>query len=262
LIALLDYDVIFSDRILPPWDPNNNWTPSSFVFVAFKRNLIGLLSSPATGTYLNDLNQELYRFISGAHSELNIWSLTRKYFRTDHDAARAIAALFQDTSTQKLHLAYLETAGTDGNQHFGPNKELLSRVIDTINLVLDISEDNYRKLFYPKDLQRDLNRNIYHFYVPLYLAKALEAAGHTEASAFAAPLMLTLSYEFVTSATDYRYLVEDPATVMLAPKLKDIYGGYAGALLGIKSARLRPFPQVQAAFAEATRAGVTLLLAP
>ncbi len=260
LIAVLDYDVIFSDNILPPWNPNNTWTPSSFVFIAFKSNLIDLLSKSMTEVFLNDLNQELYRFITGNKRELNIWSVTKKYFRTDHDAARVMAALFQDTSTRKLHLAYLETAGTEGSEQFQSNKELLSRVIDTINLVLDMSEDNYRMLFYPRELQRDLNRNIYHFYVPLYLAKALAASGHAEDIAVAAPLMLTLSYEFLTSSQDYRYLFSDPVTVTLVSKVKDIYAGYAGTRLGIRGMGFIPFESVRTAFERSSREGVRLLL--
>jgi hypothetical protein len=262
LISALDYDVLFSDNILPPWNPNNTWTPSSFVFVAFKSNLIELLSNSRTEVFLDDLNQELYRFISGNKRELNIWSVTKKYFRTDHDAAQVMAALFQDTSSRKLHLAYLETAGTEGSEQFQSNKELLSRVIDTINLVLDMSEDNYRMLFYPRELQQDLNRNIYHFYVPLYLAKALAVSGHPADIAVAAPLMLTLSYEFLTSSQDYRYVFSDPETVTLVSKVKDIYAGYAGARLGIRGMGFIPFERVRSAFERSSREGVTLLLAP
>ncbi len=260
LIAVLDYDVIFSDNILPPWNPNNTWTPSSFVFVAFKTILIDLLSNSVTEVFLDDLNEELYRFISGTKRELNIWSVTKKYFQTDHDAARVMAALFQDTSSRKLHLAYLETAGTEGSEQFQSNKELLSRVIDTINLVLDLSEDNYRMLFYPRELQQDLNRNIYHFYVPLYLAKALAASGQPEDIAFAAPLMLTLSYEFVTASQDYRYLFSDPDSVTLVSKVKDIYAGYAGTKLGTRGMGFIPFENVRSAFERTSREGVTLLL--
>ncbi len=262
LIELLDYDVIFSDKILAPWNPNNTWTPSSFVFIAFKANLVDLLSNSLTETFLDDLNQELYRFISGNKRDLNIWSVTKKYFRTDHDAAKVMAALFQDTSSRKLHLAYLETAGTEGGAQFQSNKELLSRVIDTINLVLDMSEDNYRMLFYPRELQRDLNRNLYHFYVPLYLAKALAASGQPEDIALAAPLMLTLSYEFLTSSQDYRYLFSDPETVALVSKVKDIYAGYAGTKLGLRGFGFIPFETVRSAFERSSREGVTLLLGP
>ena len=44
MIQLLDYDVIFSDDKAAPPETKIKWTPRSFVFIAFKKNLIALLS--------------------------------------------------------------------------------------------------------------------------------------------------------------------------------------------------------------------------
>lgn len=266
MIAILDYDVIFSDDKTPPSPtsptaPDETWTPSSFVFVAFKQNLIALLSQPKTAVYLNDLNQQLYKYLTGEKSKLNVWDVTKTHYVSDYSSSMVIATLFQDTSTMKLHLAYLERARTTGNVSFQSNKELLSRVIDTINLILDASEEHYRELFYPEEIQKDLNRNIYHFYVPFYLAKALESAGSTKEDAYNASLMLNVAYEFVTQSKDYRYLFSDPETITTAHTIKDIYGGYCGSNMGVRGMNfMKNFESVRATFERSTADAVEMLI--
>jgi hypothetical protein len=258
MLVLMDYDVIFGEKL--KHHKTSEWTPKSFVFIAFKSNLISLLNLTKTTLYLNELNQDLYRYLSGEKTQMNIWASTKKYFETDAMTAMAMAAFYQDTSLMKLHLAYLDQSGEDGPVHFQSNKILLSRVIDTINLILDSSEDHYRQLFYPPDIQRSLNRNIYHFYVPLYLSLALTATNVNRLDAFRAALMLTLTYEFITSTEDYRYLFEDPEKITLESKLKDIFGGYCGSIIGIGRSDYKNFDDIRKAFAKSSAAGVNMLL--
>lgn len=260
MIEILDFDIILSDDKLPT-QPNGSWKPSSFVFVAFKSNLIRLLSSRFTTQYLYNLNQQLYSYLSGEKSRLNIWDLTKEQYKTDYFTALVMATLFQDTSLMKLHLAYLEQAGVTGNANFDANKELLSRVIDTINFILDNSEENYRELFYPHEIQANLNRNIYHFYVPLFLAKSLENEGVTKEYAYSASLMLTLSYEFITSAKDYRYLLTDPETLRGDLHIKDIFGGYCGANIGVRGMNFnKSYESIKESFSRSTKDAVQMLL--
>ncbi len=259
MIEVLDYDIIVS------YDKNKKvdetWNPRSFVFVAFKTNLITLLSNQKTAIYLNDLNQRLYAYLIGEKSQPNVWDITKLHYKTDYLTAMAMATLFQDTSMMKLHLAYLQRANTQGNINFQSNKELLSRVIDTINLILDSSEANYRGLFYPKEIQADLNRNIYHFYVPLFLSKSLEREGIERKYAYAAALMLTLSYEFITSANDYRFILKDPERIEGVHKLKDIFGGYCGSNIGVRGMKFnKSFEVIRASFGRSTQDAVELLL--
>jgi hypothetical protein len=259
MIQILDYDILITNNKAP--NPNQSWNPRSFVFVAFKSNLISLLSTTQTADYLSDLNQKLYQYLIGNLTEANVWDITRSHFKTDFLTSQAMATLFQDTSRMKLHLAYLERAGTRGNLNFQSNKEMLGRVIDTINLILDSSEDEFRELFYPKEIQKDLNRNIYHFYVPLYLAKALEQQGVTKRYAFSSALMLTLSYEFITSSPDYRFLFRDPETITNLYKVKDIFGGYCGANIGVRGMNFfKSFEVIRSSFERSTQDAVELLL--
>lgn len=263
MIRLLDYDIIFGENLVqkPKSIKANEWTPSSFVFIAFKQNLINLLNAEKTSVYLNDLNQQLYKYLSGEKSNLNIWDVTKVHYKSDYLTSLVIAALFQDTSLMKLHIAYLNHAGTRGNQNFQSNKDLLNRVIDTINLILDSSEDHYRTLFYPEELQRNLNRNIYHLYVPLYLAKALQMNGVSVDNSYHATLMLTLSYEFITSSRDYRYLYADPEYMREVHTIKDIFGGYCGSNIGLRGMNFnKGFEGIRAAFERSTADGVYVLL--
>lgn len=260
MIELLDYDIIISDKRIPA-PKNNNWTPSSFVFVAFKTNLISLLNHPRTASYLKDLNQQLYDFLTGAKSELHIWDLTLKHFKSPYMTAMVMATLFQDTSVKKLHLAYLERSAVRGNTLYNSNKEMVSRVIDTINLILDVSDDNYRKIFYPKEIVAHVNRNIYHFYVPLFLSMSLNREGISPQFSYTAPLMLTLSYEFITSSNDYRYILQDPEIITSLGKVRDIFGGYCGANIGIRGMRFnKSFEIIKESFARSTEDSVELLL--
>lgn len=259
MIKLLDFDIIFPEKKSPPED--ETWTPSSFVFVAFKHNLISLLSSAKTAAYLTDLNQKLYQFAKGRNARPNIWDVTRSYYPSDYHAAMVIAALFQDTSPMKLHLGWLELSRTRGNVNFQSNKELLNQVIDSINMILDSSEDHYRALFYPPEIQKDLNRNIYHFYVPMYLSMSLARSGLTKQAASSGALMLTLSYEFVTSSKDYRYLYNDPKTIESAHKVKDIFGGYCGSNIGVRGMNFnKSFQVIRESFLRSTEDAVELLL--
>lgn len=260
MIQLLDYDMVVDEK---PRSSNKGteWTPGSFVFVAFKKNFITLLNTPKTQVYLRDLNEQLYSYLVGTTTELNVWDITLKHFKTPYMASMVMATLFQDTSTKKLHLAYLERGQIRGNTHFQDNKEMVSRVIDTINLILDLSESNYRKLFYPREIYQHLNRNIYHFYVPLFLSMSMAKDGIPEQYAYSAALMLTLTYEFITSASDYRYLYEDPETITSIGKLRDIFGGYSGSNIGVRGMNFnKSFITIQESFARSTKDSVELLL--
>jgi hypothetical protein len=261
-IALLDYDIIFSSSKHTAQDIDT-WDPQAFVFIAFKENLINLLATRQTKRYLEDLHQKLNSYFVGELAELNIWELTLTHYPSPLEAAKVMAALFQDTTGIKLHLAYLERTRVEGRGFFETNKELLSAVIDSINLILDYNESYYRKLFYPKAIQGTLNRNIYHFYVPLYLSMALLEEGVSARYARIAPLMLTLTYEFITTSHDYRYIFSDPAYLHPTAhlwKLKDIYGGYCGVRFGTNRPMGFDFEKIRNTFSHSTAQAVRLLI--
>lgn len=235
----------------------------SFVFAAFKTELIKSLSSEATTTFLNSFNNSMNDYLVGNLDQFNLWDLALEHFQTKEMAAQFLASLFQDTSLARLHLVYLEKAQIKGNAHFNKNKQLLNRTIETMNLVFDYSKSGYLKLFYPTQTQGPLNRNIYHFYVPLNLSYKLQELRVSNRMSFTAPMLMTLTYEFVTTESDYRYLLDDPKT--LDPlkhdwKIKDIFAGYQGAAMGSSKKTLRTLRFLKDHFALSTNETVKSLL--
>lgn len=265
-ITLLDFDILLGEDKKTPVLLNEN-DMDSFVFVAFKKDLIRLLSDYQTQKYLELVNSEMTKFLTGQKKVTpNLWDLSRNFYGNDFDAARALAVLFQDTSSVKLHLAYLEMSGVQGTTNqFDPNRELLGRTIDTMNMVLDANGENFQALFYPPAVQAKLHRTIYHFYVPTYLTMALKKKGVPERFAMIAPMMLTVTYEFVTSAPDYRYLFDDPEKLGYTSRedewtVGDIYASYSGVSFAINAlSRAVTLEDLRRAFNASTASGVALL---
>ncbi|MFL5785959.1 MAG: hypothetical protein ACJ76H_15175 [Bacteriovoracaceae bacterium] len=260
-IAILDFDILMGkDKATPVLMDKND--PGSFVFVAFKTDLLRLLADPKTTAYLELVNTELSAYINGVKKDKpNLWNISVSYFGSPFEAARAHAVLFQDTSPVKLHLAYLEWSGQRMNTpSFDGNRQLLSQTIDIINMVMDSRGDNFQELFIPNAVQGKLHRTIYHFYVPTYLSMALQKKGISPRFAFIAPLMMTLTYEFVTAGQDYRYLFADPEKVE-DWSLGDIFGGYNGASFGTnRMNKVVPFADLRKAFDVSTENGLATLL--
>lgn len=236
----------------------------SFVFLAFKNHFFDLLNSPKTDRFLKELNEKLYEHMLATNSTFNIWEYTLKHYPDQYNAAMVMAVLFQDTSPMMLHLGWVQRTNPNTSATFKSGLERLARVTQTINLILDTGEENYRTLFYPKQVAKYINKNIYHFYVPLFLAMKLKKDGFTAKNAVAAPFMLTLTYEFITAADDYRYVYFDPERLDARAeywKLVDIYGSYSGAHFGIRS--IRPalsFDLTSEFFDRSTEDAIRLLL--
>ena len=269
MIQVLDFDVILApDNVsFRSTSPKSSWAPSAFVFVAFKKDFINILSQPVTAKYLSELNQELYRVLTGEKQTFSIYDFTKQFYKTDLATARAIAALFQDTSKMKLHLGYLYVSKAKGTELFAENQQQLSRVIDTINQVLNVNEDSFRTLFYPKEILPYVNRNIYHFYVPLYLSKALnETQSINKRFSFTSAFMLTLTYEFITASSNYSNLYSDPRTLdqdnaSEAYKMRDIFGGFSGANYGVNGGNFfKDFALFQDMFGRSTKDAVEFML--
>ena len=257
MIELLDSDIYFP----PDAEPVKQvYTPREFLFVAFKKNLIEALSDEGTTIYLNDLQSKLNGYLLGMEKEFNLWDFSLTYFEGPLDTSKAISALFQDTSATKLHLAYLEKLQVRGGANFNLNKELLNRTIDVINLVSDYADTRYHALFYPSHVKSGMNKSLYHFYVPLYLAMKLKDEGFSKQVASASPFMMTLTYEFITAANDYRYLFRNPETVANEWKARDIFGGFQGSMMGSGKKNLKDFAIFRASFATSTTEAVRSII--
>lgn len=227
MVGGLDIDIIV---------PQNKslWRPSAFVFVAFKSDFLEILNSSDTTTFLRKANEELSQYNGNNNAKGNLWDIALKYYGTKYRAAQAMAALFQDTSNQRLHIGYLYLSkNLRKSQTFLSNQEQLERLLETISMILDNREDEYQKIFYPRELKEDLNRNIYHFYVPLFLSMKLKRMGVNDKYSIMAPFMMTISYEFVTYGKGADNLFSDPLIITKPGTIKDIHGGYCGANYGV-----------------------------
>ncbi|MFA7614643.1 MAG: hypothetical protein WCY48_10440 [Candidatus Caldatribacteriota bacterium] len=226
MMGHLDIDIIV---------PQNKtlWRPSSFVFVAFKKDFLEILNSPQTANFLRRANEQLSQHIVNERADANLWSLALSYYGDKYEASKVMAALFQDTSNQRLHIGYIYLSKIRKSKVFIENQELLERLLSTIHMILDYREDDYQKIFYPRELKEELNRNIYHFYVPLYLSMKLKRMGVQNKYAVMAPFMMTLSYEFITYGKGADNLYSDPLIITREGTVKDIFGGYCGANYGV-----------------------------
>lgn len=256
MLEELDTDVIF------PEQETQLTAPGSFLFIAFKSNLIRFLSDKQTEKYFEKLNQDINQYLLGASASFNLWSSTTKFYRHEKLAAMAIATLFQDTTNARLHLAYLERTGTRTGLQFDKNFELLHQTITNLNTLMDLQDQKYIELFYPKNTADPINRNFYHFYVPLYLRHALSDLGVGARMSSIAPFMMTITYEFLTASDDYRFAFADPEILGSEDiwKIKDIFAGYQGAYLGKSKAPLKTFKFIQESFKSSTAKTIESLI--
>lgn len=256
MVKNLNIDLIILDN-----QTQTTWKPESFVFAAFQQDLIEVLSDPGTTKYLVKLKNTLESYLSGNIPKTTLIESSAPFFRTSFLSARAIAVLFQDTSIAKLHLRYLEHAHLDLQKTVFQNKDLLSEVIDVINLLYDFSPENYRNFFYPPSVAKILDKNIYHFYVPYYLVQLLTYRDMPMAQIHQASILMTLTYEFITTSRDFRFIFKDPETINSEQKVRDIYAGYSGSLLGLNyTGKQLTYDEMLANFKVSTRTSVLKIL--
>lgn len=262
LLGILDYDIKVIESENPA--PTSSWKPDRFVFIAFKKNLIEILKSAKSSKYLDELNGHLTKKIYSNSYDFNIREFTIKFYNSEPVANMVMAALFQDTSPLMLHLQYIDFVKIPGSATFHDNKEKLAQNILLIAQIMDSSVKIDGDLFYPREIGASLYKNIYHFYVPVYIAQTMKSMGYSEKVSRAVPFMMTLTYEFVTTNEDYTYLFEDPE--FLDPKvhdwkLKDIYGGYTGSRYGAQAKTgMKSFSSMSTSFGKSTLKAVQDLL--
>ena len=228
MLRLLDFDIRFLDsgaKNIP-----------AFVFVAFETTLIQQLNQESTGQYLEMLASKFEAQTYNPIRLFNLWDETLSFYENDElKAITTLAVLFQDTSEAQIHLEYLARRRVEGSRFFNPNVSRLARVIELMARLKEERPDMYNDLAYPAGVGAKLNSTIYHYYVPWFLAAKLKSMGTTPRMAALAPMMLSATYEFITSGQDYSYVLFDPKTVSQVGTVRDIYAGHSGAYRGSKS---------------------------
>lgn len=229
---------------------------TSFIFVSFKTDLLTMISDSRTTAYLKKINNVLNLYLT-SRAPFNLWQETLTHFQNEESAARALAVLFQDTGVRKLHLEYLNHVFNHPSPTQQENHELLSMVIETMNLITEYAEGNVQDLFYPSEVEKTFNPSLYHFYLPLSLSYRLLKKKIYPEMSYTAPLFMTLTYEFVTMAEDGSYLFRDPEVLSVEHqwKLRDIFAGHSGAAFAVKK-RPTAFKDLQIDFAKSVKTAV------
>ena len=206
------------------------WKMEHFIFLAFKKELLQILEQEKTRTYLEALKLQVDEILPN-RPDFNLWTFTLDFYHNDlNKSLQIISILFQDISYAKMHLSFIASMDERHSNTFDINIDLLDQIINQIIGVQDYMPKSFQKYFYPPEIKAPLNPGFYHFYVMGYLAKTLQKTYSTK-TAKNVPLLLSVTYEFVSNFNSVKYLVEDPKTYTqrdYAHSHKDIYAAYLG----------------------------------
>lgn len=252
MIKVLDFDV----KIVTPGS-DDNWRPDSFVFIAFKTQLINQLSHQGTTAYLNHLMMKLSAWRADpVKNKFNLWDETVRFFGNTRAAAKVIAGLLQDTSISQSHLEYLAHEKVSGNQHYRTNVNLLNTLITFLQDIMAIDPAGFNRVMYPSVYAGQFNNNPYHFYVPMHLSSRLSQSGLKTRYAVIAPTLLSMTYEFISAKDDLTYLYSDPIRITSEYKIKDIRSGHTGARFGVGLKSGHTISALKSYFARSTKEAV------
>ncbi len=228
LIEILNFDVEFID---PEQEPN--WETGAFIFLAFEKAFMQMMHSETVANYLKALTKEFAKF-HYENFDFNLWDFTLERFKGNAELATyMIAVLFQDTSNKMLHIEYAQRMVEQKTEFFQAN---LNRLRSFIQIMLTMNEANPEKFIqtvFPRHKLSFRNYSLYHFYVPMYLAQRLKAKGYSAQVAGQTAFMMTVTYEMISTDSNYKkYLFNDPLKITSEWKIRDIFQGYEGAMMG------------------------------
>lgn len=220
--------------------------------MVFIEEFKSLLQQPLTLSYLEKLNSDLESSFYGLDT-FHLLQTTQIYSKDQSEVLQKIAVLFQDNSTTQSPRYWLMA---NPIEKWSQNVPLTKKIVEKYEKVMDQLHDNYwaemghlgqkentSSDLYPKNMaqqQSYINGQLYHYYVPAYLAHKIKAKGHGPKQAFFAPFIFNYLYEVGFGASLLQRAFTEPKTITDEKTLQDIYSGYAGALLG---AGLSPLTQ-------------------
>ncbi|MBY0517039.1 MAG: hypothetical protein K2P81_09035 [Bacteriovoracaceae bacterium] len=256
MIGDLDFDVKITQG-----GQGSNWRPKSFIFVAFKEQLISLLNNERTSLFLENILLKMSSWRADPNKNpFNLWDSAVSFYKSEKIAAMVLAILFQDTSVSQSHMEYLHKENVRGNAYFVKNINLLSTSLTFLSDIQRSDNAGFNKAVYPKSLAGQFNSNLYHFYVPYFLGIRLMIDGHTSKYSTIAPSILSSTYEFITTKEDMTYIYSDPERITNDWKLKDIHSGYIGARWGAGLKAGAPsLSKLKAQFSLSTKNGMELM---
>lgn len=204
--------------------------------VAFPTELMELTQDPKVGNFLRAWEGQLELASLGLR-RLDTFSLAVKYAGSEAEALRWMAVLFQDISPARAQIQWLKAKIKNPSQIMMAQVGLLGQVIDRM---IGLNSGTYhiqaQFSFYPEQVARAARGAygpvIYHYYVPAYLARRLQQAGHPRAMAMGVPFLFNYLYKAIEeSPNPLDRFVSEPR--VLRQGVDDSYLGYLGASYGI-----------------------------
>ncbi len=211
------------------------------IIVAFENKLRTLIFDPKIHHYLKELNVELenkYRF----QESFNLWDFTfEKMDQNKIKTLEVMAVLFQDTFGMN-NMVYFDRLFDNPEESWIFNIPPVNEALSNLNSILQTLSinnlnqhpDQYKWLeLYPtlnaNVLNKELDRSLYHFYVPAYLASKTSTQS---------PLQAMLAFEFnaqyeLSELKGWPYSM--PKSIDLKTKkssIMQIYAGFQGAHFG------------------------------
>jgi hypothetical protein len=178
------------------------------------------------------------------------------------NATEWLAVLLQDTSPVQIQVEYLRLLEKEGRLSADASRALddlmvVSDFLTHENLV-EVKWKEWLRLYPPtKNLDEEATTLIYHFYPMAYLARKLKRMHGARLASF---LPFLFNTEYLNQEIDpERWPMRHPRTEKVDLKLpsirwkmRDLYGGYAGALFGVGKLEVSPgLDAVQGAYSKA-----------
>lgn len=173
------------------------------------------------------------------------WAMTNGNFGK---TLENLAVLLQDTSGVAIQINYLK--GIAKKRGFNPATMKAIEDLDEVNYQLNneiLNEGDYRawlSLYPAKALDQELTPLVYHFYPMAYSALLLKRAGNGNRLSSFIPFLFNTEYLNQTLDPE-AWPFKHPKPFKLDSdwklwKMRDMYGGYAGALWGVQKMRALP----------------------
>lgn len=195
--------------------------------VIFKADLEKQIQSAETTKFLKTIKTNLERKVDSGESFL-LWDEVMALSSNKSELAiERLAVLFQDASEDPRHIAYLKKKKLGGLSR--QNILLLDEILSYFSLEALKQLSNVK--VYPMEFNGLFNNTFYHFYTMAYLSKQLVDEKMDDHLAFFLPFIFNTQYEF--KGLD-GWPLKDPKQKLSNFKLKEIYAGYMGALVGTK----------------------------
>ncbi len=199
--------------------------------VAFSKTLHELLEKPSTLQTLSNLKVMIDQasLYSQSSDKIDLMSALTDKVSNPPNALQLLAVLFQDVSPLRSHLAGLS------QDKMTQNSQIAQLNIQILNELITKFTSAEPGITCIPITQKELPKtciNMYHFFVPAYLAQQLRAQGISAGLAAFFPFLFNYFYEVASNTSPALTLVWEPRRMTNEWSIFDMYLGYIGASRG------------------------------